>query len=85
MAFRLPSRPVFAAGLAIVIALGPAIAALGGQVGSSVPRTLADPAGCTNTGTKHSPSIQCAPSTVPGLGSGLPNEQQLTDQNSHRK
>ena len=82
MAFRLPSRLTFALALA-AIALAPAVAVLGGQLGPSASRTLADQPGCTNTGHKGSPSLQCAPGVVTG-GFGTPDEQQLTEQNSHR-
>jgi hypothetical protein len=84
MASLRPSRLLFAAGLAIAVSAGPAVAVLGGQVAPSAPRTLADQAGCVNIGHKNSPSLQCAPGQSANGPVGLPNEQQLTDQNSQR-
>ena len=84
MASLRPSCLLLAAALAITITGGPAVATLGGQFTSPASRSLADPPVCTNIGTKGSPSLQCAPGMVAGSGLGLPSEQQLTEQNSHR-
>ena len=68
-------RIVFALGMAIAIAVGPALAAFAGSPdGSGI---VANPRGCTSSSTAGNNSFTCAPGTVTSFGA--PSETDLTN------
>jgi hypothetical protein len=74
-------RTVAAAGLALTIIITPAaVVAVGGPPASQVPRSVADPPGCTIAWSTASASLNCPPN-IRAYPNGAPSEMGLTQSN----
>jgi hypothetical protein len=74
-------RHLFAAVLAFALVAAPAAAALS-VIADPTQRAIADPAPCTNSSSKGSVAITCAPNAPAGPGT-LQSEEQVTQQKHH--
>jgi hypothetical protein len=65
--FPFPTRRlIFAAAVALALAVAPAVETFGGPAAYSTPHTVADSARCTSDQSKGSSSIACVPANQPG-------------------
>ncbi|MCW2653034.1 MAG: hypothetical protein JWR32_4010 [Mycobacterium sp.] len=87
---RRPARLVFAGGVAVAIAIAPALPVFTGAVVSPAARSVAQPGdNCTKNHTNGgSYSLACSPDMsfggAPGAYNGAPTESGLTEKNAHR-
>jgi hypothetical protein len=84
---HMPGRLILAGGFAVAIVIAPTVAVLADISSPGVSVITADPnQNCTVNQSNGSGSVVCPQNLMPGqpINGGLPNEQDLTQQNQHR-